>query len=109
MAATAARAEAAAEVAVTTASTFTASAPLAHAPAGAASAADKRQDQQWWQHVRPEWLRKASNRGLDDYLFCPSLEDLQPQSPHHAAAQRLFVQRWRAGEPIIVRRAQVCY
>lgn len=34
-------------------------------------------DDDWWTHVPREWLRKASSRGSQDYLFCPRQDDLK--------------------------------
>jgi hypothetical protein len=34
-------------------------------------------DDKWWTHVPREWLRKASSRGSQDYLFCPHQDDLK--------------------------------
>lgn len=30
----------------------------------------------WWRHAPPEWRRKASGRGAQDFLFTPHADDL---------------------------------
>lgn len=65
-------------------------------------------DSRWWESCPAEWLRKASSRGQQDYLFCPPSHVLQDGPGGDPKAKELLKQRWQAGEPIIVTGVQVC-
>jgi hypothetical protein len=61
----------------------------------------------WWRKVPPEWCRKASSRGQQDYLFTPAAEELQPGHERYTLATAMWWYRSLQGEPILVRGARV--
>lgn len=59
----------------------------------------------WHKDLPPEDYRIASNRpnGLQNYIWTPHVSDFSPASPRRHETVQRFVQRWAAGEPIIIR------
>jgi hypothetical protein len=61
----------------------------------------------WWRHVPPEWRRKGSSRGQGDYVFTHAWEELQLGHPKFPLSAALLWYRSLAGEPVVIRGAQV--
>ncbi len=59
----------------------------------------------WHKDLPPEDYRIASNRpdGVQNYIWTPHVSDFSPTSPRRHETVERFVQRWAAGEPIIIR------
>ena len=59
----------------------------------------------WHKDLPPEDYRIASNRpnGLQNYIWTPHVSDFSRASPRRHETVQRFVQRWAAGEPIIIR------
>jgi hypothetical protein len=59
----------------------------------------------WHKNLPPEDYRIASNRpdGVQNYIWTPHVSDFSPSSPRRHETVQRFVQRWAAGEPIIIR------
>lgn len=61
----------------------------------------------WWRHVPSQWRRKCSSRGHQDYVYTPAWEELQPGHPQFTLGAALLWYRSLAGEPAVIRGAQV--
>jgi lysine-specific demethylase 3 len=59
----------------------------------------------WYKGLPPEDYRMASQRpdGVQNYIWTPHVRDFALTSPRRAETLKRFVERWAAGEPIIIR------